>query len=101
MSVIVTIKVEGDSAQMREFLTVNGDRLTSIVEAARATGGVIHHEFAIGDGFLLVIDEWDNAGSFDQFFSSHNEIAGMMQEAGATGAPEVTIAERIETADRF
>jgi RNA polymerase sigma factor (sigma-70 family) len=37
------------------------DEFAKITEMARAAGG-IHHRFGIGDGFVVIVDEWETAG---------------------------------------
>ena len=100
MSVLVTLKVNGDTAQFRQFIASEPDRMSGIADDARGRGA-IHHRFGIGDGFVLVIDEWKSAEAFQQFFQANTEIPGMMRDAGAQGEPEITIAEAVETADQF
>lgn len=100
MSVVVTLKIAGDSNRAREFFANSGDRIMPIAEEAKRLGA-IHHQFAIGDGFVLVIDEWETADQFMGFFQSQAEIPGIMRDAGATGEPEITIAEKLDTADSF
>ncbi len=37
---------------------------------ARSAPGAIHHRFGVGDGFVLVVDEWETIEQFQQFFSN-------------------------------
>ena len=48
-----------------------------------------------------MIDEWPDAESFQQFFESQPEIPGIMQEAGAQGAPQITFYRKLDTPDIF
>jgi heme-degrading monooxygenase HmoA len=100
MSVLVTLRVQGDTDQFRRFIASEDDRMRGIADDARARGA-IHHRFGIGDGFVLVVDEWGSAEAFQQFFETNQEIPSVMRDAGAQGEPEVTIAEAVETADQF
>ena len=99
MSVLVTMRVSGDTDQFRRFIETDGDFMQRLGDEAKAQGA-IHHRFGIGDGFVLVIDEWESAYAFQQFFQ-RDDIAQAIMRAGAQGEPEVTIAEAIETPDQF
>src|SRR5437764_15104117 len=70
MSVLVTIRIAGDTAKFREFVDQHEDDLRSIAEQARSSG-CLHHRLAVGDGFILVIDEWDSAEQFRGFFDGN------------------------------
>ena len=50
----------------------------------------------------MVIDEWPDAQSFESFFTENQDRIGpMMQEAGATSQPEVTVWRKLDTHDEF
>ena len=99
MSVIVTMKVPGDTAQFRQVMETQADRIAGLADRARGEG-CLHHQFAVGDGFVVVVDEWETAEAFQSFISS-DSIAAVMGEMGAQGEPEVTIAEAIDSPDRY
>ena len=99
MSVLVTMKVSGDTEQFRQVMETQPDRISGLADRARAEG-CIHHQFAVGDGFVFVVDEWETAEAF-QGFISRDDIAAVMGEMGAQGEPEITIAEAIDSPDRF
>ena len=48
--------------------------------------GAIHHRFGIGDGFVVVIDEWETAEQFNTFFGDP-ELQQFISEIGAAGGP--------------
>ena len=100
MSVLVTGKVPGDAAKFREFIANQPDIMRRIADEARSKG-CLHHQFGIGDGFVIVIDEWESAEAFDDFFRNNADIPTVMRDAGAQGEPEFTFAEAVETVDRF
>jgi heme-degrading monooxygenase HmoA len=100
VSVLVTIRVDGDTDKFRSLMESEGDRVRSISEQGRAQG-CLHHRFAIGDGFVVVIDEWETAEQFQGFFEGNEEIAAVMRDAGAQSAPQVTVMEAISTPDQF
>jgi hypothetical protein len=100
MSVLVTMRVPGDTQRFREFIASSGDRLEQIAEQARS-GGAIHHRFGIGDGFVLVVDEWESPEHFRRFFETNQLLPDVMRDAGAQGEPEITFVEAVSTADEF
>ena len=100
MTVLVTVTVPCDTDAFRAFAADNGDAMVAIAETGKAAGA-INHRFGIGDGQIVVFDEWDSADSFLGFFEGNEEIGAAMQGAGATGPPEIAIYEAIETADQF
>jgi heme-degrading monooxygenase HmoA len=99
MSVLVRVVVPGDTDQFKAWVASDADKLAEIGEQGRAAG-CLHHRFALGDGEVLIIDEWESAEAFTTFFAS-DEIAAAMQAGGAQGPPDVAIYEAIETADQF
>jgi len=99
MSVLVSIRVSGDVAKFKQLLEDDPNRFKAIADDAK-TKGAIHHQFAVGEGFVLVLDEWETAGAFQEFFE-HPQIAAIMAESGATGEPEVWIAQAIDSPDKF
>lgn len=96
MSVLITMKVAGDVSQFRRWIE-NEDQLREVADRSKAAGA-IHHRFGIGDGFVVVVDEWDTAEHFHEFIAG---IQDVFAEAGAQAAPEVTITEAVSTADEF
>jgi hypothetical protein len=102
MSVVVAVRVAGDTDQFRSFVTdeANADRLESVAATAKEQGA-IHHRFAVGDGFVLVVDEWESPEHFQRFFQGNPDVAAIVRDSGGQGEPEVTFAEYIETPDQF
>jgi hypothetical protein len=49
------------------------------------------HQFAAGDGELVVIDEWETAEQFQSFFSENKKVAEVMSSIGMAGEPVVSI----------
>ena len=90
------MRVPGDTDKFRRFIA-DEERLRSISDRARA-GGCLHHRFAIGDGYVLVVDEWESLEQFQQFFAGLGDV---LMDAGAQGEPEMVVAEAISTADEF
>jgi hypothetical protein len=100
MSVLITAKFAGDTAKFRQSLTDRAGEFEKAGEMARAAGG-IHHRFGIGDGFVLVVDEWESVEHFQQFFSNP-DLQAFIGSVGADPAPpEITIAEATASPDQY
>ncbi len=100
MSVVITAKFPGDVAKFRQALTEHGDQFAKMAQDAQASGGGIHHRFAVGDGFVLVVDEWQSAAHFQNFFAQP-DLQALIAMAGASGEPEITVAEAISSPDEY
>jgi hypothetical protein len=101
MSVLVSLAVRGDTALFEKSLTERADDFVRISDGARKVGA-LHHRFAIGDGFVLVEDEWDSAEQFQQFFSDP-ELQAFIAEIGGdmSAEPQLSIARPVMSADQF
>jgi hypothetical protein len=100
MSVIMTMRVTGDTAQFRRFVESNPEDLRKIAEDAKSRG-CLAHRFGVGDGYVLVVDEWESPDHFQRFFEGNPDIADVMRGAGAQGEPEISFAEAIASPDQF
>jgi quinol monooxygenase YgiN len=100
MSVLVIGKFQGDTATFRQALTDRADEFAKISEMARSEGG-IHHRFGVGDGFVVIVDEWETVEQFQQFFSNPDLQAFIGSAGAAPGPPEITIAEAIVSPDQY
>jgi hypothetical protein len=101
MSVLVTMRVQGDTEQFRRLLADQPQRFSEIVNDAQAAG-CIHHRFGVGDGFVMIVDEWESSQAFQTFFQTNEKIPAIMRDAGASQAePEVVFTEAIESPDQF
>ena len=78
---------------------IDDELLRELQQKARSQG-CLAHRFAVGDGHVLVVDEWESGEQFQQFFSDP-QIAQVMQQSGARGEPNIAVLEAIETADQF
>ena len=99
MSVLIIGKFPGDTAVFRKVLADRADELVGISEQARAAGSV-HHRFGVGDGFVILVDEWDSPQQFEQFFS-RPDIQALTAEMGASGPPEITIVEAVDSPSHY
>jgi hypothetical protein len=93
MSVLIIGKFPGDTAVFKKMLTDRADELVAISEQARAAGS-IHHRFGVGDGFVILVDEWESPQQFEQFFG-RPDIQALTAEMGASGPPEITVVEAV------
>jgi len=100
MSVLVTGKFEGDTAKFRQALPGRAGEFEKIAAHAHAQGA-IHHRFGIGDGFVMIVDEWQSLEQFQQFFSDPGLHAFIESAGAAPGAPARTLAEAITSPDQF
>ncbi len=100
MSVLVTVKIPADTDAFQSFAAEHGDKLVAVGDEGKSRGA-IHHRFALGDGFILAVDEWPDAESFMGFFDGNDAIGEVMAASGASGEPDVTVAELIDTPDQF
>ena len=100
MSVIVTLKFQGDVAKFRQAMIDHGDQFAKMAEQAQSSGG-IHHRFAVGEDFVLVVDEWESAEHFGKFFANPDLQALVAASGAAPQPPEITIAEAISSPDDY
>ena len=91
MSVLIIGKFPGDTAVFRKVLTERADELVGVSEQARAAGA-IHHRFGVGDGFIILVDEWESPQQFEQFFG-RPDIQALVGEMGASDPSEITVVE--------
>jgi hypothetical protein len=100
MSVLVIGKFQGDTAKFRQSLTDRAGEFEKYGEMGKAAGA-IHHRFGIGDGFVVVIDEWESVEAFQQFFSNP-ELQAFIGSIGADPAPpEMTVCEAVASPDQY
>jgi hypothetical protein len=100
VSVLIIGKFQGDTAKFRQALTDRADEFVKIAETARSAGA-IHHRFGFGDGFVVIVDEWESVEHFQQFFSDPS-LQAFIGSVGADPAPpELTIAEAVASPDQF
>jgi quinol monooxygenase YgiN len=100
MSVLITAKFLGDTAKFRQALADRADDLARFAGLSRSAGA-IHHRFGVGDGFVLVVDEWQTAEQFQQFMANPDLQAFIAQMGAAPALPEVTITDAVDSSDQF
>lgn len=101
MSVLVTGKFRGDVDTFRKTVGTRADELAEVANRARAAG-CLHHRFGVGDGYVVLVDEWETAEAFQEFFGAP-ELQQLVAEMGASPdvPPEIVISEAISTSDQF
>jgi len=99
MSVLIIGKFPGDTAVFQKALTDRAGELADVAEQARGAG-CLHHRFGVGDGFVVLEDEWESAQQFEQFFT-RPEIQALVGGMGASGPPDITVVEAVTLPDQF
>jgi quinol monooxygenase YgiN len=100
MTVLVIAKFQGDTAKFRQSLVDRASEFEQTTDLARAAGG-LHHRFGVGDGFVVVVDEWESVEKFQQFFANP-ELQAFIGSIGADpGPPEIIIAEAVASPDQY
>ena len=79
MSVIMTLRAQGDPDKLEQLAGENPDRIRSISERAKEFG-LIAHRFYGADGQILVVDEWPDEASFQRFWEALAPEIGPMME---------------------
>jgi len=100
MSMLIIAKFQGDTAKFRQALTERAGEFEKLADQARAAGG-IHHRFGVGDGFVVVVDEWESVEHFQRFFGDP-ELQAFIGSIGAAPAPpEILVAEAVASPDAY
>jgi quinol monooxygenase YgiN len=101
MSVIVAVKVSGDTGVFTKSLEDHAEEYRKIAERAKEHCA-LHHQFGVGEGYILINDEWESAQEFESFFSDP-ALRDFMGTVGAdlTVAPQITVGERVDSPDMF
>jgi quinol monooxygenase YgiN len=101
MSVLVILKFQGDVAKFRQALTDHGEQFAKMAAEAKGSGGGIHHRFVVGDGYVVVVDEWESVEHFQKFFANPDLQALIANSGAAAQPPEITVAEAITSPDEY
>jgi quinol monooxygenase YgiN len=101
MSVLVIATIAGDTAKFTQSLTERAGEFEKIAADARANGA-IHHRFGVGDGTVVIVDEWETAEQFQRFFSAPELQAFVASVGGDTSSPpQVIVSHAVSSADQF
>ena len=99
MSVLVITKFAGDTAKFRQALTERAAEFQKHVDASRSEG-CLHHQFGIGEDFVIVVDEWESAEQFQQFFGDP-ALQAFIASTGASAEPPQVIAAEANPVTQF
>jgi quinol monooxygenase YgiN len=100
MSVIIIGRFKVDTDKFERLLTERKADFIAVAKEGKSKGAA-HHRFAIGDGEIVVIDEWTSAEAFQKFFEGQATVAEMLDQVGFQGPPEVTVLRAVDTPDQF
>jgi hypothetical protein len=96
----MVLRVKGDPSGFQQVAQDNAEAMQGIAERGRGRGA-IHHAFYIGDGEVLVVDEWDSAESFKSFFEDEAPNIGPLMEQAGMHPTEPEFYEKVDSADQF
>lgn len=101
MSVLVCIKMPANVDVFAQALEERGEEFREISERGKAAGA-IHHQFALGPDYVVVLDEWDSAENFEAFFGDP-QLQSFIAEVGGDPSvpPEMTFGTSVDSLDRF
>jgi quinol monooxygenase YgiN len=100
MSVLITLKFTGDTAVFQQALAERAGEFEKHRDSSQAAGG-LHHRFGIGDGYVMVVDEWESVEHFQQFFADPELQAWIGTVGAAPEPPEMIVAQAISSPDEF
>lgn len=101
MSVLISFKVPGDLDVFTKSLDERADEFGQLAQEAQAAGA-IHHQFALGPDYVMVVDEWDSVENFQAFFGSP-KLQEFIGEIGGDNSapPDFTVGTCVDSADKF
>jgi hypothetical protein len=100
MSVLVTVTIDGDTDKFRTSLTQKETEYRQIGQRAR-TAGAIHHRFGIGDRQILIVDEWTDQASYEQFFGESSLQQFIKEVGGNPDTAVATVTQAVSSPDQF
>jgi quinol monooxygenase YgiN len=100
MSVLVIAKISGDTGKVREALAARAGEFAAIADRAKGEGA-ISHRFGVGDGYVMIVDEWESPEHFEKFFGNPELQAFVASVGAAPAPPEVTVSEAVTSSDQF
>ena len=101
MAVMVILRIPGNSADLERYAAGPGGDIMQRIATAGKAAGAIRHTFAGNDSEILVIDEWPDEATFQNFFASQHDIADVMRDGGAQGPPVMTFYRKLNTPDQY
>jgi hypothetical protein len=102
MSVIVTLRMTGDVEATEAYAAANPGVMREIIAHAVEHGLIAHRFYGTDDGKVMVVDEWPDAESFQEFFAHmQSHIGPFMEAGGMTEQPEVIFWRKLDTKDDY
>ena len=102
MSVIMVLTLNGEPGKFEEFAAANPDKMEGIRNRAVERGLIAHRFFTDDNGKVLVVDEWPDKESFQQFFGeAEGEIGPMLGEVGLAPAGDPQFLRSLESHDKY
>jgi heme-degrading monooxygenase HmoA len=100
MSVILTLQASGDPRRLEEYANAHADEMRSLADHAKEHGLIAHRFYGSEDGVIMVVDEWPDERSFQEFFDhDRDRIQAVMDGGGMTGDPQLRYWRKLETHD--
>jgi hypothetical protein len=100
MTVLMTLRAQGDPRKLEEHASANRDEMREIVGIATSHGLLAHRFYGSGDGRIMVADEWPDEASFRAFFEEAGpRIQTLMGASGMTSEPEIVFWRKLESHD--
>ncbi len=99
MSVIMTLRMQGDPKKLEQLAGEDRQLLRSITDRAEEHGLIAHRFYGSEDGEILVVDEWPDADSFQRFFENERPAIEPIFAEVASGEPQITFWRKLETHD--
>jgi heme-degrading monooxygenase HmoA len=100
MSAVVIGRMDVEPSIIEKLYAERADDFRTVMNEAKQRGAK-HHQFLAGDGCVMLVDEWDTAEHFHEFFANQPIIADLMMSAGVSAPPEINVYEVLDSPDRF
>ena len=101
MSVIVIARFTvSDIGEAVEWAKANAEVPEDITAYGKSLGQ-IGHRIVTDATDLVVIDEWPDADTFNEFFAGATRMGEFLSGAGIVGEPEVTIFDALDVPGTF
>jgi hypothetical protein len=101
VSVIVIARFAvSDIGKAAEWAKANAEVPEDITAYGKSLGQIGHRIVTDGKD-LVVIDEWPDADTFNEFFAGATRMEEFLSGAGIVGAPEVTMFDALDLPGTF
>ena len=100
MSFTVITRFPADPATFQQYAATNREQMARIADEAKRSG-CLSHFFTASDRDIVAVDEWETVEQCEHFFANQPEIPEVMRGIGATGAPETSFYQKLQTGGDF